>query len=85
MEAISRSSLPDSSWKQATLPIRHGGLGLREACRTAPTAFIGSCNFTRDLIHRLLGYAHSPVLSSNEAAISDPDLIVIRRGSRAPR
>ena len=76
LEAISRSSLPDSSWKQTTLPIRHGGLGPREACRTAPTAFIGSCNFTRDLIHRLLGYAHSPVLSSNEAAISDPDLIV---------
>ena len=74
LEAIPRSSLSDSSWKKATLPICHGGLGLRESCRTAPTAFTGSCNSMRDLIRRLLGYAHSPVLLNHEVAISDPDL-----------
>ena len=62
LEAISCLSLSDSSWKQATLLVCHSGLGLRESCRTAPTAFTGSCNSTRDLIRRLLGYAQSPVL-----------------------
>ena len=32
LERISRSSLPDLASPQATLPIRLGGLGLREAC-----------------------------------------------------
>ena len=51
LEVISHSSLSDISWKQATLPIRVSGLGLRQACRTASLAFVGSCNSTRDLAH----------------------------------
>ena len=54
LEVLSHSSISDNAWKQATLPIRHGGLGLRESIRTAPAAFIGSCNTTRDLSHQLL-------------------------------
>ena len=32
LERILRSSLPDLAWSQATLPIRLGALGPREAC-----------------------------------------------------
>ncbi len=42
-ESIIHSSIPDLSWKQATLPVRLGGLGLRESTRTAPAAFLASC------------------------------------------
>ena len=50
LETIARSSLSDMAWNQATLPIRLGGrLGLREACRTAPAAFLGSCNSSHTL------------------------------------
>ena len=54
LEVLSHSSISDNAWKQAALPIRLGGLGLRESIRTAPAAFIGSCNTTRDLSHQLL-------------------------------
>ena len=52
LEGIANCSLSENSWKQATLPIRLGGLGLREACRTAPASYLASCNSTRQLICR---------------------------------
>ena len=55
LETIINSSLSDTSWKLSTLPIRLGGLGLREASRTAAAAFVGSCNSTRGLACQLLG------------------------------
>ena len=54
LQTILRSSIPDTSWLQATLPIRMGGFGLREAHRTAPAAFLGSCNSTRHLAWQLI-------------------------------
>ena len=54
LQTILRSSIPDTSWLQATLPIRMGGFGLREAHRTAPAAFLGSCTFTRHLAWQLI-------------------------------
>ena len=42
LEAIVRTSVPERVWKQATLPIRLGGLGLQQASRTVAAAFIGS-------------------------------------------
>ncbi|XP_062518293.1 uncharacterized protein LOC134193482 [Corticium candelabrum] len=74
LEVISRSSVSDVAWKQATLPIRLGGLGLRETCRTSALAFVGSCNFTRDLSIRLLGCTKPPVLRSSEGPITNPDV-----------
>ena len=44
LEILSRSSLSDEAWCQASLPITPGGLGLREAQSFSPLAFIGSCN-----------------------------------------
>ena len=42
------------SWLQASLPVRQGGLGLREAVRMSSSAFTGSCNSVRSLCSRLL-------------------------------
>ena len=77
VERILRSSLPDSAWSQATLPIRFGGLGLRKACNSYSAAFIGSCNSTRDLSCQLLKTFVSSVVEE-EATVSSshPDLFV---------
>ena len=74
LEAISCLSLSDVSWEQATLPIRVGGLSLREACRTASLALVSSCNSTRDLAHQLLSNAQLPVLRGSDVPFTDPDL-----------
>ena len=52
---ITHTSVPDRAWTQATLPCRMGGLGLRESRTTQKAAFLGSCNFSKPLCHRLLG------------------------------
>ena len=46
--------ISDSSWTQATLPFRLGGLGLRESECSAAPAFVGSCNSARILVSRLV-------------------------------
>ena len=59
LEQISHSSISDCSWRQATLPTRLGGLGLREALSTSDAAFIGSCNSSRQLTCQLLANSSS--------------------------
>ncbi|XP_062512057.1 uncharacterized protein LOC134187899 [Corticium candelabrum] len=54
LESIVDCSLSESSWQQATLPIRLGGLGLREASRCHPAAYLSSCNSSRHLASYLL-------------------------------
>ncbi|XP_062503718.1 uncharacterized protein LOC134180557 [Corticium candelabrum] len=54
LEALSSSSISDLAWKQATLPVCLGGLGLHEASRSSSAAFVGSCNSSRQLSLRLL-------------------------------
>ena len=34
----------DPSWTQSTLPVRHGGLGIRSAVQLAPSAFLASAS-----------------------------------------
>ena len=36
---IIRSSISDFAWSQAVLPIGKGGMGIREAVSTSPSAF----------------------------------------------
>ena len=43
LSKISHSPIPDQSWKQAMLPFRLGGIGLRETTNTAPITFLASC------------------------------------------
>ena len=38
LELITRSSIQDASWIQATLPVRYGGLGLYEALSSLAAA-----------------------------------------------
>ena len=53
LEALSSSSVSDLAWKQATFPVRLGGLGLHDASRSSSAAFVGSCNSSRPLSLRL--------------------------------
>ena len=71
LESIVNSSLSDAAWIQASLPIRLGGLGLREASKTAAAAFIGSCNSSRCLSTQLLG---SDALSVTERALTESSI-----------
>jgi len=54
LSRILQCSLPDDSWRQASLPFRLGGLGLRSSYHSASAAFIGSCNSIRLLASQLL-------------------------------
>ena len=54
LEIICRSSVTDMARLQATLPIRLGGLGLREAVQFSPAAYVGSCNSTRKMVQVFL-------------------------------
>ena len=67
LEALFFSSVSDLAWKQATLPVCLGGLGLREASRSSSAAFVGSCNSCRQLSLRLLNdSAFMPVHEEND-------------------
>ena len=63
-ELLSHSSLSDVAWKQASLPIKYGGLGLRLANKASCLAFLGSCNSTRKLVCRFLGVSSIDEISS---------------------
>ena len=47
--------LTDHAWLQATLPVRHGGLGIRTASDLALPAFLSSLHGTTDIVGGLLG------------------------------
>ena len=66
LKSIIHSSIPDLFWKQATLPVRLSGLGLRESTRTAPAAFLASCNSSCELVLQLLsGMQQSAIIPSS--------------------
>ena len=44
----------DSSWTQATLPIKYGGLGIRSAVQLAPSAFLASAAASAGLVQCVL-------------------------------
>ena len=44
----------DSAWRQATLPVSMGGLGLRSAFEHAPAAYLSSLHQTKDIVNDLL-------------------------------
>ena len=73
LDAIIRCSTSDMSWLQASLPVRQGGLGLREAVRMSSSAFIGNCNSVRSLCSRLLPTAPLLQESVPNSNYSSPD------------
>ena len=54
LDVVTKTCLPDASWQQATLPMRVGGLGLRQTVTTSAAAFLGSCQASRKLSTHLL-------------------------------
>ena len=49
LSEIIGSPISNTSWKQASLPFRLGGLGLRQACSTAAAAFTASVNLSKSV------------------------------------
>ena len=47
----------DSSWIQATLPVRTGGLGIRRAVQLAPSAFLASAAACSDLVYQIVPFS----------------------------
>ena len=44
----------DPAWLQASLPVNHGGLGIRSAGQLAPSAFLASAAASSTLVHLIL-------------------------------
>ena len=54
LSKILNVDLSDIRWLPASLPVRHGGLGIRSAHMLAPSAFLASAASTRDLQQSIL-------------------------------
>ena len=52
--AITNTQLTDESWRQARLPVRHGGIGIRTSGDIASSAFLASHYTTEVLVARIL-------------------------------
>ena len=63
---IMQCSLFDTCWRQAYLPFRLGGLGLRESAFSASPAFLGSCNSVCELASTLLSVDINQLSFPNE-------------------
>jgi len=54
LRRITNTSLSDTQWLQASLPIKHGGLGMCQVCSLALPAFLASAASTSDLQSQIL-------------------------------
>ena len=54
LSLITNIQLSDDQWKQASLPIRMGGLGIRLVSEVAPSAFLSSVCATKALQDSIL-------------------------------
>ena len=55
----------DRTWKQASLPVRWGGLGIRSAVSLAPSAYIASAAGAANLMSRLLPQRLNSLIDSS--------------------
>ncbi|HSN23338.1 MAG TPA: hypothetical protein VLS45_04085, partial [Methylomicrobium sp.] len=58
---ICNVTLSDQQWSQASLPVRHGGLGIRSVAMLAPSAFLASAAGTQKLQSLILQKCHIAV------------------------
>ena len=65
LQSILNVALDETCWRQASLPIWAGGLGMRSAVMLAPSAFIASAAGTAPLVSSLLPAALRNVTSDN--------------------
>ena len=70
LETILNVELPDTQWKQATLPVHTGGgdFGVRSACMLAPSAFLASAAATLSLQEAILSIS---VAGGDDTAVSN--------------
>ncbi len=61
LNSILGTTLSNTAWFQATLPLRHGGLGLLSPSRLAQSAFAGSLLFTQQLLERHINPNNPPL------------------------
>ena len=54
LESISNVKIDDTSWEQATHPVKYGGIGLSSAVHLAPSAFLASAAGSEKLISEIL-------------------------------
>ncbi|KAI5643342.1 hypothetical protein NE865_04760 [Phthorimaea operculella] len=54
LESIINVTLDENQWRQAVLPIRHGGLGIRSVQAVGLPAFLASSNGVADLVTKIL-------------------------------
>jgi hypothetical protein len=62
LSVIINSSLYDSQWMQASLPVRDGGFGIRRCSQIAPSAFLASAISCSDLFLAILPHHLANVL-----------------------
>ena len=69
--SITNNSLhiSDSTWTQASLPVKHGGLGIRSAVQLAPSAFLASAAGSSTLVAQIIPthLRQSPIVARDEA------------------
>ena len=63
LSRVCNASVSDQAWRQATLPLSLGGLGLRKASCVSPAAFLGSCVGSQGLCARLLALFHDSTVT----------------------
>jgi len=54
LSRITNTSLSDKKWLHASLPTKHGGLGIRQVCSLALPAFMASAASTLDIQSQIL-------------------------------
>ncbi len=70
VETILGGSLQDAAWWQATIGVRYGGLGMREATAVVFPAFLGSRLASRPLVKEMAGHMEAAGLGT-EAQVMD--------------
>ena len=67
MQAILNASLSDDGWRQAKLPVKHGGLGVSSASDIALPSFLASVVGSAELSIKLLPSSMSQLGGTNDA------------------
>ena len=60
-------SLTDDQWRQASLPVKNGGLGVRNAGMLASSAYLASAAATLHLQNAILMQTHAPQLQIQQS------------------
>jgi hypothetical protein len=71
VSALFNVDLPDCAWSQCTLPVRWGGMGIRDVVDLAPSAYLSSCFSVNSMVESLVQEVSKAAFrSSIDTAIS---------------